>query len=249
MDSNKREKEEHLERLWGMKEAGEDSIDILKDTVSGVSDPRIVDELLLEDQIELTGNKIRLTKKGENDARKIIRAHRIAERLLYDVFGGEFETGACEFEHIVTVELINGICTLLGHPRECPHGMPIPEGECCRRSAKTAHNVVAPLTELEIGQSARVAYMNSQSDQQLHKLNDLQVRPGAIVKLHQRYPCYVIECEGAHIALDEEIVSNVCVWSNNRQFEAVEKKALELERKSSRGWGRLIFGRKKIAKS
>jgi DtxR family Mn-dependent transcriptional regulator len=227
MDSNKREKEEHLERLWGMKEAGQDSIDILKETVNGVSDARIVDELLLEDQIELTGNKIRLTKKGENDARKIIRAHRIAERLLYDVFGGEFETGACEFEHTVTVELINGICTLLGHPRECPHGMPIPEGECCRRSAKTAHNVVAPLTELEIGQSARVAYMNSQSDQQLHKLNDLQVRPGAIVKLHQRYPCYVIECEGAHIAMDEEIVSNVCVWSNNRQFEAVEKKALE----------------------
>lgn len=249
MDMQKREKEEHLERLWGMKEAGQDSIDILKDTVNGAFDPRIVDELLLEDQIELTGNKIRLTEKGENDARKVIRAHRIAERLLYDVFGGEFETGACEFEHIVTTELIDGICTLLVHPRECPHGMPIPEGECCRRSAKTAHNVVTSLTELEIGQSARVAYMNCNADRQLHKLNGLQVRPGAIVKLHQRYPCYVIECEGAHIAMDEDIVSNVCVWSNNRQFQAPEKKALELGKKNCRGWGRLIFGRKKLSKS
>jgi DtxR family Mn-dependent transcriptional regulator len=249
MDNNKREKEEHLERLWGMKEAGQDSIDILKDTVNGVFDPRTIDDLLLEDEIELTGDRIRLTKKGENNARKVIRAHRIAERLLYDVFRGEFETGACEFEHTVTVELIDGICTLLGHPRECPHGMPIPEGECCRRSAKTAHNVVTSLMELEIGQAARVAYMNCKADRQLHKLNGLQVRPGAIVKLHQRYPCYVIECEGTHIALDEEIVSSVCVWSNKRQSDAVEKEALEMERKGSWGWGRLIFGRKKTAKS
>ncbi|NVM22902.1 MAG: metal-dependent transcriptional regulator [Desulfobacterales bacterium] len=247
MDNNRREKEEHLERLWGMKEAGQDSMDILRDTVNGVFDPHIVDELLLEGQIELTDNKIWLTEKGENNARRVIRAHRIAERLLYDVFGGEFEIGACEFEHTVTVELVDGICTLLGHPRECPHGMPIPEGECCRRCAKTAHNVVASLTELDIGQSARVAYMNCQADQQLHKLNGLQVRPGATVKLHQRYPCYVVECEGAHIAVDDEIVSNISVWSNKRQFKPVEKKPLlELEqRKGRHGWGRLIFGRKK----
>ncbi|HUV49775.1 MAG TPA: metal-dependent transcriptional regulator [Anaerolineae bacterium] len=245
MDMKKRHKEEHLERLWGMREAGQDSMDILKDTVNGVFDPRIVDELLQEGQIELTDKKIELTETGENSARKIIRAHRIAERLLYDIFGEEFETGACEFEHIVSSELVDGICTLLGHPRECPHGRPIPEGECCRSSAKTAHNVVSSLTELEIGQSARVAYINCNVDKQLHRLNGLQVRPGAIVKLHQRYPCYVIECEGAHIAMDEEIVSNVCVWSNDRQFQPVEKKPLELERKSRRGWGRLMFGRKK----
>lgn len=245
MDNNRREKEEHLERLWQMKEAGQDSTDALKDAMNGEFDPNIVDELLLEGEIESTGNKIGLTEKGENHARKVIRAHRIAARLLYDIFGGEFEAGACEFEHTVTVELVDGICTLLGHPRECPHGMPIPEGECCRRSAKTAHNVVTSLTELEIGQSARVAHMNCKADRQLHKLNGLQVRPGAIVKLHQRYPCYVIECEGAHIAMDEEIVSNVSVWSNNRQFQPVEKKPLELERKGRRGWGRLIFGRKK----
>ncbi|HIJ58060.1 MAG TPA: metal-dependent transcriptional regulator [Deltaproteobacteria bacterium] len=245
MNNNKRHKEEHLERLWGMREAGQNSIDILKETVNGLFDPRIVDELLVEGQVELTDDKIELTEKGENNARRVIRAHRIAERLLYDIFGGEFETGACEFEHTVTVELIDGICTLLGHPRECPHGMPIPEGECCRRSAKTAHNVVTSLTELGIGQSARVAYMNCKGDRQLHKLNGLQVRPGAIVKLHQRYPCYVIECEGAHIAMDEEIVSNISVWSNKRQFKPVEKKSVESERKGRHGWGRLIFGRKK----
>ena len=245
MDDSRRKKEEHLERLWEMKEAGQDSTEALRDAMNGEFDTHIVDELSFEGLIKLAGDKIELTENGANHARRIMRAHRIAERLLYDIFGGDFEIGACEFEHTVTVELVDGICTLLGHPRECPHGMPIPEGECCQRSAKTARKAIGSLAELEIGQSARVAYMNCKDDRQLHKLNGLQVRPGATVKLHQRYPCYVIECEGAHIAMDEEIVSNVCVWSNNRQFQPVEKKPLELGRKGRYGWCRLIFGRKR----
>ena len=63
-----------------------------------------------------------------------------------------------------------------------------------------------------VTQSARIAYVNFKSDQQLHKIDGLHIRPGAVVKLHQRYPCYVIECEDANIALDKEIVSNIYVW-------------------------------------
>ena len=132
--------------------------------------------------------------------------------MIYDVLGGEFESGACEFEHIITPELVDSICILLGHPRECPHGMPIPEGECCKRSAKTAQNSVIPLTELSVGQSVRIAYVSCKNDQQLHKIDSLQIRPGVLVKMHQIYPSYVIECEGANIALDREIVSNIHVW-------------------------------------
>ena len=33
---------------------------------------------------------------------------------------GDIETGACEFEHILALELVASICTLLGHPKECP---------------------------------------------------------------------------------------------------------------------------------
>ncbi len=245
MKDNQRKKEEHLERLWEMKEAGQDSADTLCDAMNEEFDAHIVDDLSLEGLIEVTGDKIELTETGASHARRIMRAHRIAERLLYDVFGGDFEIGACEFEHVVTVELVDGICTLLGHPRECPHGMPIPEGECCMRSAKTARKAIGSLAELEIGQSARVAYMNCKDDRQIHELDGLQVRPGATVKLHQRYPCYVVECEGAHIALDEEIVSNVCVWSNNPRIQPGDKKPVELERKSRRDWGKLIFGRKR----
>jgi Mn-dependent DtxR family transcriptional regulator len=46
---------------------------------------------------------------------------------------------ACKFEHILSPEATERICTFLGHPRTCPHGSPIPAGECCI-AAKTENN-------------------------------------------------------------------------------------------------------------
>ena len=114
-------------------------MDALKSAMSQNFDGAIIDELLSDDMVELTEqeDKIALTKKGADYAQQLIRAHRLAERLLYDILGGDFESGACEFEHTVTHELVDSICILLGHPRVCPHGMPIPQGQCCRHSSRT----------------------------------------------------------------------------------------------------------------
>ena len=249
--NRKREKDEHLERLWYIKEEESDSTDDLKSIMKEDFSSEIVEELSSEDLVELRehGVKIRLTAKGEDSARRLIRAHRLAERLLYDVLGGEFESGACEFEHIVTPEVVDSICTLLGHPRECPHGAPIPEGECCKCSARTAQSSVAPLTELELGQSARIAYVNCRDDQRLHKMDGLHIRPGASIKLHQTYPSYVIECEGANVALDEEIASNICVWTHpqNHQETPREASPIGMRRRQGKGhrWSRNYGFRKR----
>ena len=210
----KRDKDEHLERLWYMKEDGVDSIDELKAKVKDKFSVELLMELASGGLVDMPvdGQKAALTKKGEDAARQLIRAHRLAERMLHDVLGGEFETGACEFEHTVAPELVDSICILLGHPRECPHGMPIPEGECCKRSAKTVNSSVMQLDELEIGRSARVAYINCRDDRCLHKIDGLQIRPGAVIKLHQTYPTYVIECEGANIAIDKGLASSIAIW-------------------------------------
>lgn len=212
----KREKDEHLENLYYMKEKQKEAVDALKASLGESFDSTIVDELVVEGMVELYGenHNIRLTKKGDDHARQLIRAHRLAERLLYDVLGGDFEPGACEFEHTVNPALVDSICTLLGHPRQCPHGTPIPEGECCKRSARIAESSVIPITELTLGQSARVAYVNCRNDQELHKLDGLRIRPGVKVKVHQKYPSYVIECEGSKIALDELVAANICVWKS-----------------------------------
>ncbi len=223
--NHKREKDEHLERLYYMKEEKSDSMDALEAAMGENFDASIINDLAHEGVVELVAeeNRIALTEKGDDYATRLIRAHRLAERLLYDVLGGDYESGACEFEHIVTPELVDSICTLLGHPKLCPHGLAIPQGQCCKVSSRTAQSSIISLVELKVGQSARVAYINSQSDQQLHKIDGLHIRPGITVTLHQRYPAYVIECEGGNIALDEQIASNICVWRNPEHLQSAEE--------------------------
>jgi ABC-type glutathione transport system ATPase component len=81
---------------------------------------------------------VELTPRGRERAGSIIRRHRLAERLFTDSFAmdseSEIEQQACKFEHILSPEATDKICTFLGHPRTCPHGAPIPPGPCCGRN-------------------------------------------------------------------------------------------------------------------
>ena len=83
---------------------------------------------------------VELTPRGRQRAADIIRRHRLAERLFTDSLAldseSEIEQQACKFEHILSHEATDKICTFLRHPKTCPHGAPIPPGPCCGRSAK-----------------------------------------------------------------------------------------------------------------
>ena len=86
---------------------------------------------------------VELTPRGRERAGNIIRRHRLAERLFTDSLAMDSETEieqqACKFEHILSPEATDKICTFLGHPRTCPHGAPIPPGPCCAsRSLRVA---------------------------------------------------------------------------------------------------------------
>ncbi len=205
-------RDELLECLWQLRERDCSTVAMLAGSIGERYRAQDLAELVSGGLAVVTGEQVALTGEGSAIAERLIRSHRIGERLIHDVLGREFEPGACELEHILNTEIVDGICTLLGHPRECPHGFPIPEGECCKVSARYVQQIIVPLTELKVGQAARVAYVYSRSDQQLHRLTSLQIRPGAIVKLHQEYPTYVIECEGTSIALDAEVAQNINVW-------------------------------------
>lgn len=98
---------------------------------------------------------------------------------------------------------------------------------------KTIESAVSRLTDMKIGQAARIAYINCGEDQELHRLSGLQIRPGSIIKLHQTYPAFVIECEGSNIAIDDEIAQNICVW----QIAAKEapSRPVEIEKPKRKG--------------
>jgi Mn-dependent DtxR family transcriptional regulator len=80
---------------------------------------------------------VELTARGHQRAADIIRRHRLAERLFTDSLAMDSETEieqqACKFEHILSPEATDKICTFLNHPLTCPHGAAIPPGSCCGR--------------------------------------------------------------------------------------------------------------------
>jgi putative ABC transport system ATP-binding protein len=90
--------------------------------------------------VALQNGEVQLTPVGSQRARDVVRRHRLAERLFKDTFSiddSEARTQACRFEHIISPELDERICTFLGHPTTCPHGNPIPPGDCCDGKPKT----------------------------------------------------------------------------------------------------------------
>ncbi|MGI8989014.1 MAG: metal-dependent transcriptional regulator [Bryobacteraceae bacterium] len=92
--------------------------------------------------VTVENGALEFTPLGEERARSVIRRHRLAERLFTDVLSirdeGTIESNACTFEHMLSGEVTDRICTFLGHPATCPHGSPIPPGECCSAAIGTA---------------------------------------------------------------------------------------------------------------
>lgn len=86
---------------------------------------------LVESSTAGPGTDHRLTARGREAARDLVRRQRLAETLLARTFEGT-EPPPCGRVSPVGPAATEEICALLGHPRECPHGRAIPEAACCR---------------------------------------------------------------------------------------------------------------------
>jgi len=74
-----------------------------------------------------------LTKKGLDVGNRIIRNYRLVEALMAMKFKIPVdERIACGIEHLMTEKFSEALCTLLKHPKKCPHGFSIPSGKCCK---------------------------------------------------------------------------------------------------------------------
>ena len=72
---------------------------------------------------------LELTDEGYRLATRVMRKHRLAERLLTDVIGLDWElvhAEACRWEHVMSETVERRLVQLLGHPTESPYGNPIP---------------------------------------------------------------------------------------------------------------------------
>ncbi len=206
---------EVLEALWTLEERGVATrADVIRESAGSVNYD-LLEELAREGLILLgSTGLLTLAPKGRLLAEQIIRRHRLAERLICDVLGAEVEeseAAACEFEHILAEGITNSICTLLGHPRFCPHNRPIPMGDCCRRYQDEVRPIVVPCSQLSVGESAHIAYFCTTEHSRLLKLTSLGITPGCRIRLLQKWPSFVVLVEETEIALEEEVAGSIYV--------------------------------------
>ena len=136
----------------------------------------------------LDDRTLRLTDKGRQLATSVVRRHRLAERLLVDVIGLEWEKvhrEADRWEHAISEDVEQKLVVLLGDPATCPHGNPIPGS----RSRQDAAPTVA-LTQAEPGRVrvTRISEKIELDDDALAFLADASLIPGStavVVRVEQ----------------------------------------------------------------
>src|SRR6202163_2153127 len=125
--------EEYLETILELEEEGVLPIRARLVERLGVSAPSVsetVNRLVDQGYAELLEDRtLRLTATGRALATSIVRRHRLAERLLVDIIGLEWEKvhrEADRWEHAISADVEEKLVELLGDPATCPHGNPIP---------------------------------------------------------------------------------------------------------------------------
>jgi len=208
--------EELCEAVWMARERGIDELALLdrfhanRSVPQGVLEKAVDDGLLLVDR-----GHVRLTPEGTEVARAVIRRHRLADVLLFFALGmhshEERERITCQVEHTLQPELVDGICTLLGHPTHCPDGQPIPPGPCCAAESRNTQSVLHKLTTCEKGQQVQVKYIQPRRADRLQRLIAFGVVPGAILTVEQTRPVFTIRLERALLALEADVAEDIYV--------------------------------------
>ena len=145
--------EEYLEAILEIEEEGTIPIRARLVERLGLSAPAVsetVNRLVDHGYAELMDDRsLRLTTKGREVATSIVRRHRLAERLLVDIIGLEWEKvhkEADRWEHAISADVEEKLVLLLGDPATCPHGNPIPGS-----GHKVEGPASVPLTQMQPG--------------------------------------------------------------------------------------------------
>jgi len=209
-------REEVLEELWTAAERGDEmSVSALAATIhAGASDGwgGVVQELIESGWVAVEGSELRLTGAGREQARTVVRRHRLAEVLFNQVLELPIEateSEACTIEHVLSPQTTDAVCSFLGHPPVCPHGRAIPPGPCCAALSRRVDSLICRLADLTPGERGRIVLIAPAHLDRLEQLTDLGVTPGAVVTLRQRKPSLVLEVDRTLLAIEEAIAAQI----------------------------------------
>ena len=128
--------EMYLKAVWHLKEKNQDvKVSSIAKMLS-IRQPSVVQMLKkLREQKLVNYNKagVELTEEGRKIGSLMMRNSRLLEVLMRDALKVEIdEEMVCGIEHHMKNQFTNALCTMLNHPRKCPHNHDIPKGECCQ---------------------------------------------------------------------------------------------------------------------
>lgn len=205
--------DEILEMMWALREKGIKSYSKVVEEINDINAPDVIGKMESAGLVTVSGDNIGFTEKGEGRSRDLIRRHRLAERLFHDVLDvsmQETEDTACEIEHFLSPSVTESVCSFLGHPPTCPHGKPIPRGDCCSRY-KAVRPLVMQLKDLDIGIEARIVFIVPKEEARIDRLTSMGVVPGSIIKLKQKRPSFILKIDETSLAIDPVIAEEIYV--------------------------------------
>jgi|SRR5579863_4202843 len=182
--------EEYLEAVYRLEREGPgvttsglaSSLGVAPASVSGM-----LKKLAKDGFVEPVGRgEVRLTNQGLAVAVRVLRRHRLAERLLTDVLGmpwDEVHAEACMLEHAISDRVETRLMELLKDPVTCPHGQPIPP-----RDLSDPPGIGEPLAQVASGVRARVQGVTEELPEILRYLAEIGVRPGVDINVVHKAP-------------------------------------------------------------
>ncbi len=153
-----------------------------------------------------------LTPAGQERAARVVRKHRIIERLLTDFMGytaAEAHVHADELGDTFNDDMVERIRERLGNPERCPHGWPVePDAE------KAENPDLAPLSALGPGTHATVVRLAEHDGELLHWFYDEGLGPGTELELRSAQRAagqFTVHVNGADKAVSEKAAEGLFV--------------------------------------
>jgi DtxR family transcriptional regulator, Mn-dependent transcriptional regulator len=153
-----------------------------------------------------------LTPAGRKRAEKVVRKHRIIERLLTDFMGysaAEAHVHADELGDTFSDDMVERIDQRLGNPERCPHGWPVDP------VAEQEENLeLAPLSDLGPGARATIVRLAEHDGELLHWFYDQGLVPGSEIEIRDTQPAagqLTVKLDGSDRAIGEKAAAGLFV--------------------------------------
>lgn len=175
-----------------------DRLDISAPSVSEGVKRLIGEDLMVLNQDRTIG----LTEEGRVQANRVMRKHRLAERLLIDVLGVAPEhvhEEACRWEHVISDRVEKKLFDFLGQPTTSPYGNPIPGVEELEDyEVLTLADSVGDRVRLD-----RISEMLQSQRAIMHELGEAAITPGTEVGVDRSGPLVLTGPAGS-VVIDDE---------------------------------------------